>query len=359
MNIIDYAKMFQNDSFLEKRFTIIDSVILCMFAYMNFEVVMSTDWYSDKKFFIRDIKENEINVLCADELLTRYNIKLLKAIRTSKRYGDIEVRYIRSISNIEDEMQFYALTFILPNDHPYIAFRGTDLTALGWKENFNMCMLACTPSQVEAYKYIKDISNLVKEDFYVGGHSKGGNLAFYGGISSEKEIQDRIIYCYSFDGPGFKEKSFLTTDNFKRLETRLIQLFPLNDVVGTLLYTYDDYLVVKSKSFFVLQHNPYFWSVAKDWAFVYKKKIKTKAERRKKAFNSFISSLTDDDKNILMHAIICFLGGIDSKLGVFFKKTKFKLRYFIKVHKSFTKDERRHLRMLRKRFIHTIIKKWK
>ncbi|HBD71134.1 MAG TPA: hypothetical protein DC019_01590, partial [Ruminococcus sp.] len=38
----------------------------------------------------------------------------------------------------QQEQQFSATTFLLDNDTVYVAFRGTDNTLVGWKEDFNM-----------------------------------------------------------------------------------------------------------------------------------------------------------------------------------------------------------------------------
>ena len=38
---------------------------------------------------------------------------------------------------------------------------------------------------------------------YLGGHSKGGNLAMYAAIR-EQTIQPAITRVYNFDGPGFR-----------------------------------------------------------------------------------------------------------------------------------------------------------
>ena len=42
------------------------------------------------------------------------------------------------------------MTFILPDGSSYVAFRGTDSTIVGWKEDFNMTFLNPVPAQEEA-----------------------------------------------------------------------------------------------------------------------------------------------------------------------------------------------------------------
>lgn len=42
-------------------------------------------------------------------------------------------------------MQFAAVSFLLPDGSVFIAYRGTDTSLVGWKENFNMCYLETVP----------------------------------------------------------------------------------------------------------------------------------------------------------------------------------------------------------------------
>ena len=75
------------------------------------------------------------------------NRKLLNAICCSPRYRDIKVNYYIDNVDAELEKQFSATTFILPDGTAYIAFRGTDSTIVGWKEDFNMSFQDSVPAQ--------------------------------------------------------------------------------------------------------------------------------------------------------------------------------------------------------------------
>lgn len=44
-----------------------------------------------------------------------------------------------------------------PVDSLYVAFRGTDGTLVGWKEDFNMAVRCPVPSQESAYRYVNSI----------------------------------------------------------------------------------------------------------------------------------------------------------------------------------------------------------
>lgn len=80
------------------------------------------------------------------------------------------------------------MTFDLGADFGlYVAFRGTDGTLVGWKEDFNMAVRCPVPSQESAYRYADSILDRTERflsakkspDIMIGGHSKGGNMAVY------------------------------------------------------------------------------------------------------------------------------------------------------------------------------------
>lgn len=69
---------------------------------------------------------------------------------------------------------------------------------------------------------------------FVGGHSKGGNLAVYGAALCEKEIQDKIIKIYSNDAPGFSEE-FLESEGLQRIFPKIERYITEGSIIGTLL----------------------------------------------------------------------------------------------------------------------------
>ena len=53
------------------------------------------------------------------------------------------------------QTQFAAVTFRLPSGTLVVAFRGTDDSLVGWKEDFNMAFQYPVPAQVSAAEYLK------------------------------------------------------------------------------------------------------------------------------------------------------------------------------------------------------------
>ena len=139
---------------------------------------------------------------------------------------------------------------------------------VGWKENFNLSYLDETPGQNKAKKYLKQVAAYICNDeninnksintrkLWIGGHSKGGNLAVFAAMHVDKEVQDVIIKVFNFDGPGFNHKMIYTA-GYKRIFDRIETFLPQSSIVGLLLEHVDDYEVVRSRNSGPLQHDAF------------------------------------------------------------------------------------------------------
>lgn len=127
--------------------------------------------------------------------------------------------------------------------------------------------------------------------FYVGGHSKGGNLAVYAAMNCPAKVQERIIKIYSMDGPGFRPE-VLEECNYDAVADRIVKILPHSSLVGMLFETSPNYQVVQSKSFGLLQHNPYTWLVEEDH-FVYADDIREARKFADNTINEWILSLDE------------------------------------------------------------------
>ena len=86
------------------------------------------------------------------------NHELLYALAANPRFRELEmVHYVNKIDE-QTEKQFSAVTYLLPNNTIYIAYRGTDSTLVGWKEDFNMSFTMPVPAQNEALAYLNMIA---------------------------------------------------------------------------------------------------------------------------------------------------------------------------------------------------------
>lgn len=72
--------------------------------------------------------------------------------------------------------------------------------------------------------------------------------------------RDRIERAFSHDGPGFVEE-FLSGDAFAGLSGRIDKTLPQSSIFGMMFETQEDYAIVESTEFSLLQHNPFSWVV--------------------------------------------------------------------------------------------------
>ncbi len=117
------------------------------------------------------------------------------------------------------------------------------------------------PSQVEALTYLNRVIN--EENYrkvYVGGHSKGGNLAVYAAVHLDESLKFLIEGVFNNDGPGFKN-TLLNTLAYKAMQDRIITLIPQSSVVGLLLEHEENYRIIKSSQTGIMQHDGFSWEV--------------------------------------------------------------------------------------------------
>lgn len=256
-NMLSYLKVHKYDTFDVLPFNDIDSLILSQISYLNIENVIKS--YSKINSLI--IWDNW-RILCDKTMTYRGNKKMCRMFSDNTRYKDIFVVDYEVIASDDNNTQFFAVTYYL-NDFLYVAFRGTDLTIYGWREDFDM-LYERTPSQIAAVNYLNFISDKFHRPIIVGGHSKGGNLALYGAMYAKEETKKRIIKIYNFDGPGFYDKKIYETEEFKNASKKLFSITSRVSVVSMLLYKIPGVRFIEVRSVSVLTHDAFNWSVDVD-----------------------------------------------------------------------------------------------
>ena len=198
--------------------------------------------------------------LFADVRYEKPNRALYERMVQGKRFRNLELNYYVNVIEERWETQFSAVTFTLGDGSRYVAYRGTDETIVGWKEDFNMAFLTPVPGQAISVEYLNRVAGRFGGPLYVGGHSKGGNLAVYSAMNCNPDIQDRIRKIYSMDGPGFRPEVLRECD-YGKIADRVVKILPNSSLVGMIFESGMYFQVVKSKTFGLLQHDPYTWLV--------------------------------------------------------------------------------------------------
>ncbi len=287
-NFLNYLEKNQK-TFNEDHFNIVDSLVLAYLSYLHFPNTKT--------------KLKELSI--SKSAKTKKNKEFIKRVIVSNRYKNIELCFFIEDTNDLIEKQFSAVTFLLPDDTMYISFRGTDSTLTGWKEDFNMAFMLPVPAQKEALNYVEKITKLIPRKFYIGGHSKGGNLAVYAGCNLSNALSSRIIKIYSHDGPGFI-KEFLTTSNYQNIKEKIEKVVPSSSIIGMLLYTNEKYKIIKSSERGILEHDPFSWLV-EDNNFIILKDLSDGTAYTNKVINDFISSLSKKEREIFIDSLFLVL----------------------------------------------------
>ena len=187
-------------------------------------------------------------------------VRLLGSIVASPRFRTIRLCDYVSETDFGHEQQFSACTLRLPTGDVYVSFRGTDNSIVGWKEDFNMAFETRVPSQSRAVRYLERAASFAEGRVYVGGHSKGGNLAAYAAAMCDQATHARIAAAFSHDGPGFTRET-LSSPSWKESAGLIHKTVPRSSLIGMLFEQQEDFSTVESTSVGVLQHDPFSWIV--------------------------------------------------------------------------------------------------
>lgn len=272
-NIIDYVKEYGNLTMEEYPFNNVDSLILCQLAYLKFE---NSSLDTEGEVIEITQFEDEIELLTKETRVPSQNQELLLHLIHSIRFNTIAVSNFSYNFDKTYEKQFCALIFHLSNQTDYIAFRGTDASFVGWKEDFNLSFQENIPSQISALHYVNAYHTNHK--LILGGHSKGGNLAVYAGIHTKNKIQA----IYNHDGPGFLYPIRTNIPIFKTI--------PQSSIIGLLMEESNSYQVVLSDAISILQHDPFTWLI-QNGEFIYQKKTDLLSQYTQRTISNWLKQI--------------------------------------------------------------------
>lgn len=300
--IINYIKEYGDYTFSEKPVNEVDSLILSQFAYLKFDGMVPGIGENAEAVDLQYLLQHEdYDKLYAFKPYRENNTKLFTAMVQSNRFGNMKMKNYVNQVELERETQFSAITFQLADGIFFVAYRGTDENIIGWKEDLNLAFSDPVPGQIMSVEYLNRAAEEFTENFYVGGHSKGGNLAIYASMNCKKEIQDRITAIFCHDGPGFrpevKEKC-----GYDSIENKILRTIPHSSLVGMILDSECSYRVVESRKIGLMQHDPYSWLVNGD-DFQVVKRVHSSAMFRDKALNAWILSLSQEKMHIFIDTL--------------------------------------------------------
>lgn len=301
-NIISYARE-EKRSWVEKPLTVVDSLILSQIAYINFGAAVA-DLSDDRVTAnLSDFYENMPGweKMFAHVLPTAAAKELLIAVTQNPRFQKIKLNYYVDELDKKIEKQFSAVSFLLDEQTTYVAFRGTDDSILAWKEDFNMAYLHVVPAQAEAANYLKRVMKKTTGKVFVGGHSKGGNLATYAAMMLSGAEKERVVTIFSHDGPGLNN-NWWQSWKFLTIKEKINKTLPQSSPIGILLEKQKDYKIVKSSRHSVMQHDPFSWVVKND-DFVYVNKRAKSARYFDKSLAKWLDGLSKKKRELFVDTL--------------------------------------------------------
>lgn len=319
-NILDYIAWRGDLKFSTVPFQEVDALILCELAYVEWP--SSCEGEVSLPVACEQFFEKERGTNLDDRYAYSPNIpKLIKAVGKAQRYEQINILGYQSVFDEEQEIQFAAVTFRLPNGDFFIAYRGTDTSILGWKEDMKMTYQDEIPSQQLAWNYAHRIyetyfmyTGLFKRRhrrdqlLYLGGHSKGGNLAMYAAVR-EKMIYPSLAGVYNFDGPGFRP-SFYERFDVSDVLQYIHAYLPSDTVIGRLLSHKEQFTVIEAQQGGLSQHDPFYWSIRRS-GFVPIEAWSEESDRIHAYIDKILMSKDDEQRKIYIDLIFRVLNRLE------------------------------------------------
>lgn len=248
--------------------------------------------------------------VCAREQNPGYR-ELMRLMGAGARFGLMRLIGFENQFSEEEEKQFAAVTVVLGDGTAFVAYRGTDATLVGWKEDFNMSFADEVPAQRESARYLNAVARLTDGPLRVGGHSKGGNLAVYASLFCEPQVRPRIREIYNNDGPGLTERMQKCPD-YPDLEPRIRTYVPQSSLIGMLMEHTESYQVVRSQGIGVMQHDPFNWQVERD-DFVKEGGLRAGSLYMDKTIKEWAAAVSPEDRKRFFDAVFRILASTGAK----------------------------------------------
>lgn len=259
--LINYLNTYGNYDFSEEPFNDIDNLIFSQLVYTDFEGILdmqSSLFLCDAavKFYALN-DEKDIDKLIG---ISEKSARLLYECSKTKRFA--YVRLSRYINNVNEEIdkQFAAINFELSKESLVVAFRGTDVTVTGVKESAMLSYMFPVPAQIQALYYFQESAMLHKGEIRILGHSKGGNLAVFAGVSCSNSLKKRIVEIYEDDAPGFP-KWFFERYDYLQIKDKIRLITPQTSIVGRMLYHDEKPVIIESANSGLRQHQVSSWEI--------------------------------------------------------------------------------------------------
>ena len=257
-HLVDYIQWMGDLSFSALPVSELDALVLCMLSYYDLSPLFEKKNRAavPVRDCLRLIEEDKVRVMLVGR--DRGFRQILECAARSERYGSLMMRNYVDILRQEPPLQFSAVTFCAPS-FSFVAFRGTDDSLAGWEEDF-MISFTITEAQKLAAEYLRRALKR-KKPCYIGGHSKGSNLALVSACSLPVNLWEQVEHLYLLDGPGICPE-VMDDSSIRRIDGKTTKIQPVFSVVGKLFEPQiSDARIVQSSASGFVQHSLDTWGI--------------------------------------------------------------------------------------------------
>ena len=256
-NLKDYIRWMGDFPIQATGFRDADALVLCVLSYFDLAPIFENTDTPRLRDYQSVLEAGQARVQITGSGESHLEIMALAA--ASRRFGDLRLSDYVDVLNQEPPVQFSCVCFHDDADLSFLAYRGTDNSIAGWKEDF-MFSFTCTEAQALALAYAAEHVGPDRR-WYLGGHSKGGNLALYAACLLDDEQWSCVERVYLMDSPGLCPE-VMDPARIERIDPKTRRIIPRFSVVGKLLEPkITDTCIVRASGFGVSQHSMTTWGI--------------------------------------------------------------------------------------------------
>jgi len=298
-NAFTYLKWRGDLSIETDPFNEVDALILSELSYVELDGIVGGIG-DGTQITIREANERYRK---KGEKYPCYGIKeeLFDALAKCPRFAEMTLCNYKETLDLLAHQQFAALHVNITPYLTFIGFRGTDGSLVGWREDCNMSYMMPVPAQQSAVDYVNTTVKGLFRKYWIGGHSKGGNLAIYSSVFCEPRIQKKILCVNSFDGPGFN-RSMVNNPAYMAIKSRIHAYVPDESVIGMLMEHEEEYKVVKSSAVSLMQHEGLSWRVC-GTGFVLAEDLDDYSKSISKTIKAWLARVTPEERKRVVNAV--------------------------------------------------------
>ena len=164
-NMIDYL-VWRGELTLEASpWNEVDGLLLATLSYLNFHGIQHP-----KGWTLEELKRLDA-VIPSTSSSYPLRKQAFEGMADSIRFGKSRVHHFIAMTDETKTMQFSAMCVDLPDGTMGVAFRGTDNTMIGWREDFNMAYQTRVPGQIAAEYYLTRAAQATDRPLRVVGSS--------------------------------------------------------------------------------------------------------------------------------------------------------------------------------------------